>query len=234
MAFEINSDKYSFASKPEKSETDYTLTIARQLVAKEAEVRASADTEINRHLNLLDNSEADFRAFEVQTTAFLAEKEILSNKVQSISNTPSEDKYPSEAAVAEYVAGLGEGNGGHVHVNKEVIDTITHERVNRWDFAADNLKDYSVEAMASAVNTLIDRANKAETDISSLSDNIQSIKGYTNRKTVFNSDGSISEISSNNTKVTTFNSDGSVTETDSNGNSKTTLFNPDGSITEVI
>lgn len=159
MAFEINSDKYSFASKPEKAETDYTLTIARQLVSKEAEARAAADTEINRHLNLLDDSEADFRAFEARTTDELAEKEVLSNKVQSISNTPSQDKYPSEAAVAEYVSGLGEGNGGHVHTNKEVIDTITSKRVNRWDYAADNLQDYSVEAMASAVNNLIDRTN---------------------------------------------------------------------------
>ena len=168
MAFEINSDKYSFASKPQKSETDYTLTIARQLVSKEAEARASADTEINRHLNLLDNSEADFRAFEALTTAELAEKEVLSNKVQSISTAPSQDKYPSEAAVAEYVAGLGEGNGGHVHPNKEVIDTITHERINRWDYAADNLKDYSVEAMASAVNNLIDKTNTEAEKLSKL------------------------------------------------------------------
>lgn len=64
--------------------------------------------------------------------------------------------------------------------------------------------------------------------------------GFEAKTTVFNEDGSITEVDSNGyIKKTVFNEDGSIAETieDADGNilaTKTTTFNEDGSISEVV
>jgi hypothetical protein len=64
------------------------------------------------------------------------------------------------------------------------------------------------------------------------------ITGLTEKETIFNIDGSITETRfDGSTLVTVFNADGSITETLTKGEIvtvKTTTFNPDGSISEVI
>ena len=68
-------------------------------------------------------------------------------------------------------------------------------------------------------------------------ENLMAIQGFIGSKTVFNSDGSITETNSKNETLTTkFNADGSITETFVGDKTitKTTLFNNDGSISEVI
>lgn len=58
------------------------------------------------------------------------------------------------------------------------------------------------------------------------------------KNTVFNNDGSITETTESYTNTTVFNDDGSITETkvfaDETTITKTTTFNEDGSITEVF
>ena len=67
---------------------------------------------------------------------------------------------------------------------------------------------------------------------------LMAMQGFTATRTVFNSNGSVTETGDTGTKVTVFNSDGSIVETftASNGNviKKTTKFNSDGSIVETI
>ena len=65
------------------------------------------------------------------------------------------------------------------------------------------------------------------------------LQGFCAIDTVFNEDGSITEINSvGDTLVTTFNDDGSITETFTGASgsviTKTTTFNENGSISEVL
>jgi len=63
------------------------------------------------------------------------------------------------------------------------------------------------------------------------------LQGFSDKATVFNPDGSITETSGDVIVTTVFNPDGSITETRVSPKStvtKTTVFNPDGSISEVI
>ena len=66
---------------------------------------------------------------------------------------------------------------------------------------------------------------------------LMAVQGFIGKTTVFNDDGSITEINDKDeTLTTTFNDDGSITETfvGEKTITKTTLFNNDGTITEVI
>ena len=66
---------------------------------------------------------------------------------------------------------------------------------------------------------------------------LMAMQGFVAKTTVFNSDGSITEINgSGHTLTTTFNSDGSITEEFVGEKiiTKTTTFDADGSIKEVI
>lgn len=68
-------------------------------------------------------------------------------------------------------------------------------------------------------------------------ENMMALQGFQAKKTVFNSDGSITETNSKGEILTTvFNADGSITETFVGEKTiiKTTTFNADGSISEVI
>ena len=68
-------------------------------------------------------------------------------------------------------------------------------------------------------------------------ENLMAIQGFIASDTVFNADGSITEINSKGETLTTvFNADGSITETfvGEKTISKTTTFNADDSISEVI
>lgn len=67
--------------------------------------------------------------------------------------------------------------------------------------------------------------------------NLMAVQGFEAKKTVFNSDGSITETNSDGqTLKTVFNDDGSISETFTGDKiiNKITLFNGDGSISEVI
>ena len=66
---------------------------------------------------------------------------------------------------------------------------------------------------------------------------MMAVQGFDNATTVFNSDGSVTQINSNGETLTTaFNADGSITEIFVGEKTmvKTTTFNSDGSISEVI
>lgn len=67
---------------------------------------------------------------------------------------------------------------------------------------------------------------------------LMAMQGFTPCNTIFNADGSITEVGDSGTKVTVFNEDGSITETFTNTDNvsivKTTVFNSDGSITETV
>lgn len=66
---------------------------------------------------------------------------------------------------------------------------------------------------------------------------LMGMQGFTNCKTEFNDDGSITEIGTTGTKVTVFNGN-EITETFTNKSGvsiqKKTTFNADGSITETV
>lgn len=67
--------------------------------------------------------------------------------------------------------------------------------------------------------------------------NLMAIQGFQATKTVFNTNGSITQTNGeNHTLTTVFNTDGSITETfvGEKTISKKTTFNSDGSITEVL
>lgn len=86
------------------------------------------------------------------------------------------------------------------------------------------ITSYAIPTIRSDLNTLTDRVN--EMDV-----------GLSNKTTVFNSDGSITETTADETKTTVFNSNGSITETTVKGDTtviKTTYFDADGTIREVI
>lgn len=67
---------------------------------------------------------------------------------------------------------------------------------------------------------------------------LMGMQGFENLNTIFNDDGSISEISEDGTLKTTFHENNTITQvftsTDGKVITKTTTFNEDGSISEVI
>lgn len=75
-------------------------------------------------------------------------------------------------------------------------------------------------------------------DLDVLTDRVNSMDvGLSNKTTVFNADGSITETTPDEVKTFIFNSDGSITETTVKGEItvvKTTYFDADGTIREVI
>lgn len=86
------------------------------------------------------------------------------------------------------------------------------------------ITSYAIPTIRSDLDILTNRVN--EMDV-----------GLSNKTTVFNSDGSITETTADETKTTVFNSNGSITETTVKGGTtvvRTTYFDADGKIREVI
>lgn len=234
MAFKINVDSNSYSSQAEKTADNYVLTIAKKLINDEAGARENEDSSLSRRIDKNLESIESLNEFRTAATEELSEKELLANKTEYISTAPSHEKYPTEQAVVEFVEGLGEENGGHVHPNKQALDTIYEEDIQRWDRAAENVGGIALMPLAERVNTLIDDVDSAEEQIEVLKSDMRKVKGLTGKQTTFNDNSSITETySDGNTKTYTFN-DTSVTESDNSGNTKITTFHPDGSITEVM
>lgn len=176
MAFKINVDSNSYSSQAEKLADSYVLSVARKLVGEEATARQRENMSLSTQIDSNQEAIESLNEFKASATEMLSEKELLKNKTEYISASPSHEKYPTEQAVAEFVAGLGEENGGHVHPNKQAIDAIDEEDIEKWDKAAENVGDIALSPLAQRMNSLIDDVNSAEAEIAAVSNQTTTIQ----------------------------------------------------------
>lgn len=168
-------------------------------------------SDIQASLDKADTALQDHQSLEAYRTSadqdiIDATKEVASNKVVSVSSSSTDTEYPSAKAVYLYVTEVN--NSIHTHENKEVLDTITQDKINLWDDAS-TLGGYVKPStgipktdLASDVQTSLERADTA----------LQSHQSLSEYRTASDQDAIDIEKESKSNKVTSISFSSSDTE----------------------